>query len=519
MKKHFILGIMALAALVSCTKSEVLTQETLEEKGISFSAYVGKSVETKTTSITSENISNAGIGILAWRTGNLQVDETNHLLNEEPTFMPNFKLTYDATANAWTYSPKRYWPSTGMNVSFYAYAPYVDLIGNTTNEYHPENITITNGDKLNDSNTDAGGQHMLTLTVPKEANNTGAEYANHTDFMVSRKGNSVEYGFNQNLNKEYAENGDKVKFVMKHALSKISFIAKAGDQYDKYENAVVIIDKLNVNGNFTNKGVYNLFTEKWIIDANDNHNIYSYVNDPDVNDATDPFTVLADELINKNGTEVFVNGVNTGWYHLTKPENDLMVIPYVTETEAAKIISISGSYRIVTLDDQGNVMTGPADTDVIDFEETVNIDLEEGKSYVFRLNIKLTAIDFDVEVEEWQDGGKYDVVYDYIRDSYLVANEADFNAKLPLSYKRSKPYDGATAATLPWLVVEFTPTNTDINIIVEGPNNYRQEFNHTNAAGTEYSLVTFNKDELGTEIVPGEWKITVNGKSTVITVE
>ena len=47
MKRHFILGIMAVAALASCNKSEVLNQESLNEKGITFSAYVGKPNQTK----------------------------------------------------------------------------------------------------------------------------------------------------------------------------------------------------------------------------------------------------------------------------------------------------------------------------------------------------------------------------------------------------------------------------------------------------------------------------------------
>ena len=74
---------------------------------------------------------------------------------------------------------------------------------------------------------------------------------------------------------------------------------------------------------------------------------------------------------------------------------------------------------------------------------------------------------------------------------------------------------------LPWLVVEFEETQisatTPLKVKVEGPNNFVRDIEYVHDATV--SLLTLEKNELGTEIVNGDWKITINGKSTVITVE
>lgn len=549
MRKHFILGIMALAALASCTKSEVLNQESLQEKGISFSVYSGKSVQTKTTSISGNEIEEAGIGVLAWRTGNEESSDAK-LTAEAPTFMPNILLTWDGTTG--TYAPMRYWPSTGAKISFYAYAPYSDQQGNS-NEYHPENIKISEFANISAAGTGVGGQHVLTLTVPKDGDNpatdgtvetdynSGNEYANHTDFLVSRKGNATDandpIGYNQNLNKDF---DGKVKLQMKHALSKISFVAKAGNQTNAYVDTRVIIEDIQINGKFANEGSYNLFTEKWSVAQSNYHEQYQYVNMVDDSKMTgytanvdnDPFTAIADELYNNNGTEV--TGM-AGWYYLTDPSYDMMLIPFTYDATTAdnmtpaKITNITGKYKVVSYDhNTGEKLTDPAYTDVVDFDVDVNLELEEGKSYIFKLNISLKAIEFDVDVEDWAEATEIDITHSVITKSYVcnATNEDEFKAQLPESYWSTHPWDANTAATLPWLVVEITPTPVnELDITVEAPDGYVannqvlttngfSDFTSTN----KVTLLTFNATELGHEITTGTWKVTINNKTTFIEV-
>ena len=466
MKRHFILGIMALAALASCNKSEVLNKESLEEQGIKFSVYVGKTTQSKATTISATNAAAAGIGVLSWRTGSTDVTN-DYLAANAPTFMSNIRLTLGELATSGnytvTYSPVRYWSSEGLKASFYAYAPYATgtaaLPDGTTadnNTYHPENITF---------NKDQGGAHILTLNVPKgnadvavyksdedekaQTNsfmiNSGDVYNTQTDFMVSRVGNGDNntgnvttqegttqlVGINQNLTKE----DDKVVLNMRHALSKISFEVKAGNQNTPYQDVKVVFDHINVKGSFVNGGTYNLFTEKWeTLTGADT--LYGFRNTYGDNAAeTDPFNPIADEVYNvqlaDGATADETNTPNTdGWYKLNKSSHDLMVVPFAEipatgDAVPAQITSISGKYIVQTFetrqkkDGEGNLMFEADGTTPImetveipiyrdnvyfstNFEGTP-IDLQAGKSYIFRFNIELKKIEFEVALEEWEE--------------------------------------------------------------------------------------------------------------------
>ncbi|MBE6224577.1 MAG: fimbrillin family protein [Bacteroidales bacterium] len=545
MRKHFILGIMALAALASCTKSEVLNQESQQEKGITFSAYVGKATQTKSTPLASANISDAGIGLLAWRTADAQVTPADDatLTNNAPSFMPNLKLKNEA--GAWVYSPTRYWPSTGAYVSFYAYAPYFDVTadyGTNPSDFHPENISIGNIANI----TSAGGQHKITLTVP--SNETGTDYNKHTDFMVARVGNGVAnadgtwsgtdannktVGINQNLNKDYP---DAVKLQMKHALSKISFVGKSGSTTSSYEFTKVIIDDITINGKFASKGTYNLLKEEW--SDLTSQPAYKYVNtDGSLADQArytslttenDPFTIMADEFISGKSDPI---ATGSDWYRLTKSTHDIMVIPFSTtdgtDVIPATIENVTGYYTVVTYSDEA--CSTVLDVDRVEFNAPINITLEEGKAYQFQLDIELKKITFNVNVEDWQedDANKYDVVNTNITNKYSVTDESSFNANLPDWYIAAHPWDANTAATLPWLVVELTPTpanKLDVSVTtpagetIEIPN---ATINPNNSTKT-VTLLTLCAEEIfgqGTSetIGTGKWIVTVNNKSTVIT--
>lgn len=493
MRKHFILGIMALAALASCTKSEVLNQESLAEKGISFSAYAGKAAQTKATTIDLTNVGDAGIGVLAWRGESSNDITETELNNYAPTFMKNTRLKTEDDGATWTYNPQKYWPSTGAKVSFFAYAPHKDADVSydpaaTDNLFHQENITI---------DATAAAAHKLTLEVPYLTGgvNNGNAYALQTDFMVSRKTEE-----NQNLNKDYE---GKVQLNMKHALSKISFVAKAGNTNGQYDGAIVSIDNIKIEGEFASKGTYNLFTEEW----SDLTPLaeYNYINDDDV--TNDPFTVIADELINDevNNAEIEVEGMK-GWYHLTKKANDLMVIPFTSSTVAAKIYKISGTYTVQTVDENRDPIAGSENTDVIDFELSVNMDLEAGKSYIFKLNIELKKIEFSVDVEEWESAGTVNVIDNFIQDAYAVTDRASFD-RLPYKYIKDHPWDDAsTPASLPWLAIELRSVTGDMDVTVANktaPDTILETFNYTGLTDVTLLTLSNSTDEMKDKLVAG----------------
>lgn len=522
---------MALAALVSCTKSEVLNQESLQEKGITFSAYVGKTTQTKATTIDPTNAAQAGIGILAWRTGGEKASNAILTINS-PAFMPNIRLELGAEKTEGegasvtgtgiytaTYSPTRYWPSTGSLVSFYAYAPYCDNAYTENAKFHPENLTVSTGN----------GAHKIILNVPKgnadiqvvvdDENNTkninsGMEYANQTDFMVAKVGNgdvdaegnpsgkitttvtvpapteqdpnatreetvNEVVGINQNLNKDHE---GAVTLQMKHALSKISFEVRAGDytqtsgadkgQNEAYEDVKVVFDYITINGLFVDGGTYNLFNQQWEA-VTGSGTSYSYKNSFKENNteaADDAFNPIADEVYNHEvpaETTPDNSRNNDGYYKLNKSSHDLMIIPvtsaYVpavtdgegevttpaTESTPATITSITGKYMVQTFetitekvqdtdengapkfDNDGNPVyiqkvgsdgqpmvdedgkpvyeTVEVTTEIENYRDNVYftttlpqpLELKAGKHYIFRFDIKLKEITFEVAIDGW----------------------------------------------------------------------------------------------------------------------
>ena len=97
---------------------------------------------------------------------------------------------------------------------------------------------------------------------------------------------------------------------------------------------------------------------------------------------------------------------------------------------------------------------------------------------------------------------------------YIVKDEESYGL-LPESY-RSKYGEWGTPGleeSLPWLAVEFDATPAkNLAIKVEGPNDFVKEISYPEAE-QEASLLTLNAEELGTELVKGTWKVTVNGST------
>lgn len=108
---------------------------------------------------------------------------------------------------------------------------------------------------------------------------------------------------------------------------------------------------------------------------------------------------------------------------------------------------------------------------------------------------------------------------DLIKAAWLVNDEATHNM-LPESYLKDHPYtDEFTAPTLPWLAVVFEDAiYADIlAITVEGPDGFKKEISYSDVK-KKVTLLTLNAEELGTELVAGTWKVTVNNSVVEIVI-
>lgn len=82
-------------------------------------------------------------------------------------------------------------------------------------------------------------------------------------------------------------------------------------------------------------------------------------------------------------------------------------------------------------------------------------------------------------------------------------------------------YPESTPQSLPWLAVKLTTAPKHAHIVVTNVNNgktFKKVFDWAKANNEGISLITISEEELGRELTPGTWNVSVNGASCDIVV-
>lgn len=167
-------------ALSSCSENEVVTSA-LDGHAIGFTNYIGTSSKASDTSTTTVNATDSSMGVYA------AFEATDGGTAAYPDFMYNQEVKY--ASMGWTYSPIKYWPSTGL-LDFWAYWPYSSNTATadaTTASTGPAAVSFTQNDALAD---------MIDFIYATTADQT------------------------------YNSTDPKVDFEFQHALSRIGFVAR-----------------------------------------------------------------------------------------------------------------------------------------------------------------------------------------------------------------------------------------------------------------------------------------------------
>ena len=135
MKKIFIFAVAA-AMFAACSSDELTNTQSIQQQtaddAINFSIYTQRATTRAGLSyvMNVDKLKAEGFGIMAYYTDDDKYDPEN----SKPNFMYNTKVTY--VGSNWSYNPVMYWPNEYGNtatsdnvdrVSFFAYAPYVDV--------------------------------------------------------------------------------------------------------------------------------------------------------------------------------------------------------------------------------------------------------------------------------------------------------------------------------------------------------------------------------------------------------
>lgn len=206
MKKVIFISAIALAAAVSCTKSEVVDTKFNEQIG--FETYLGRDAQTKAPVATS--ITEAGI--YGYYTAAQKYDSKTSTAN----------LWVNGTlSGAGSVDPVKYWTNDSDWYSFAAYAPK----GNT-------NLTVPT--------TEFNGDPVITYNVPNAL------------------GSQIDLLYASAIDQKKPASGASVALPFKHALSRLTVKAQAaaGD-------FTFTITDITVSGGFYTAGELNLVSGEW----------------------------------------------------------------------------------------------------------------------------------------------------------------------------------------------------------------------------------------------------------------
>ena len=208
--KRTVFILTAFLAVMSCTLSQDLTSPDAARDAVSFDVYTHGAVETKAGypgEINLDALKVTGFGVYGY-------------ISSKPDFMANQHVTY---SGSWVYSPVKYWPNQdGVNIDFYAYAPYVEQSDFATLAAAQEDAALTNPTKEGIVYVHPNNE----ASTPKIVYRTPKDPSNSVDLMFgvaaeAHTSPDVTMGL-PFLDMTKLKLGEKMKFNFKHALTKLS---------------------------------------------------------------------------------------------------------------------------------------------------------------------------------------------------------------------------------------------------------------------------------------------------------
>lgn len=362
MYKKFVMGIAAMAALtlVSCSSDDLdsLSDNSSKNEAISFDGYLGRSAVavngTRGSVLEKDDLkkSTDGFGVF----GNYIADAGQ---TSDANFFKNQKVTYSGTK--WTYTPLKYWPTNGK-IDFLAYAPFKD------------------GQELKANTT------TFDFTVADKA-------ANQIDLLWANATGQIKTNF-EGTTKE------KVKFLFKHALSRLGYTVKLSGNYNS-SDATFTLKKITLAG--SPDETKNAFYKKGTIDLSktDTKENLSMTNN------TKGLWTATTSADNKQNFPWFDGSYivkNSDPKHPTNSADEdyskkdyLFVIPQDFSQAKTEGHDVDELYVIVEYDVTYKSGT-PATTITNKVYKKLPIKFEQGRAYMLNLTIGL-PIEFDVDVE------------------------------------------------------------------------------------------------------------------------
>ena len=463
MKKSLFLFATAALVLAACSSEDDIVQSAPQKaeaqaNAVMFDTYTSSATRAGDPAgvMTTDKLKTAdkGFGVYGF-----YHDNANYTSSLTPNFMFNEHVHW---ASGWTYEPLKYWPNETTNdsqtapyqatattkdkLSFFAYAPYVNLAtaGSMITDFAANSADPATGktDAYIEATPSTG---ILALTKEDYTGDPLVEYkvSSNPDANVDLlwgvapagmsytdvSGSTTTAPVGTPLKDMVKPDKDqKMKFLFQHALSRIGLTVvsaidqiAAGDDGGIYKNAEtrVLIEEVKIWGEFGTRGVLNL--------NNGTKNVANWI-EASVNrtwstEGSPLFTVttlndyLADDLrydaskLTGTGTvedtpskfDELNEGVLPSEKTLLKADASsnpryFMVIPSpLPAVQTGLYVQIK--YHVITKDTK---LTGNVSNITNTITRRADIHFENGKSYNLKLILGLTSVKLDATVADWQ---------------------------------------------------------------------------------------------------------------------
>lgn len=568
-RKVYLFAGVAAMLLASCSSKDVLDsgQEVVKELSsqnvaVGFEAYQSRSVTRAgfTGELTLDNLKKSkseggGFGVFGYYTDNNEYDPQSI-----PNFMYNQLVEWqsDGSSGYWKYDPVKYWPNEYGNnasaddqdkVSFFAYAPYVEVNPNTGKVTDTDN---NKGGIVALSRNSANGDPLVKYIASFNSSEI-------VDLCWGIKGDDASWALTQggsqalpagmpwlNVERPYdakaqtvpvSTDAQRVKFTFLHALSKLNVKIDVDPDITVHDAAtdlesgtkvyvrsvtfsgIATKGSLNLNNSVANKAEWLDYNGAGDLESGETFTVYDGRKDgkegaANATASNEKQTGLSAQLIQ---TEA---GTETG---VTKDLQDMFASGSVYVIPTGETVEVEIVYDVETEDHNLGTYLSDGKTPGSSIEnrikKTVNFGtnggFESGKAYTLNLHLGMNSVKFDADVKAWDDvPAPVDAWLPANVPQYMAAAAAEYNLTLPAattSYTFGITGLGASESLTTTQAAPVTAATTTDGAAT--PTN-----DNSNAAGSALTTATITANTTTVKVTTGNVKVAGTSNSVQLNI-
>lgn len=561
-KNYLVVGVTALL-LASCSSNDVLDSEqnamkepSSKDVAVGFEAYQSRSVTRagltgvlNLAKLKKSKAEKGGFGVFGYYTDNNEYDPQSI-----PNFMYNQLVTWktDGVSGYWEYDPVKYWPNEYGNnasaddqdkVSFFAYAPYVEVNPNTGK------VTDTDDNKAgivalsrNSANGDPLVKYIASFNPSECVDLCWGINADASSWALSQGGSqTLPIGLPWlNVERPYEASAvsaatQRVKFTFQHALAKLNVKIDVDPDITVHDATTELDSKTKVYvrsvtfSGVATKGSLNLnnstaYAAEWLDyngagDLESGETLTVYDGRKDSKEGTANATASNEKQTGLNAQLIQTEaGTESG---VTKDLQDLFTAGSVYVIPTGETVEVEIVYDVETEDSHLGTYLSDGKTPGSSIEnrikKTVNFGtsggFKSGKAYTLNLHLGMNSVKFEAAIKDWEDVADPS-------DAWLPANVPQYAAAASAQYSIVLP---ATTTSYNFLTTGFgasesLTTTQATPVTAATTTDGASTSDKSNAEGSALTTATIIANTTTSKVTTGNVKVASTSKSVQLNI-